>query len=224
MGMTSASNCFFDAVSDRNQASPYFSSVLRVSTPGLHMWTHYDVMDNVLVQVVGEKFITLLPPDQIEALQVPPGIHQSSSPILNIFAPFNAPFGDVKTTGASIPPALEDALVKHGMTEMLKPGDILFIPALWFHNVFAMPGPKPGPVISINVFWRHFPVEEYDRKDLYGNKDILKASDAHANFTKALQQIDAIGRDRLSEESARIYRRFYLLKLKMLLDQELQKA
>lgn len=31
--------------------SALFSSVLRVSSPGLRLWTHYDVMDNVLMQV-----------------------------------------------------------------------------------------------------------------------------------------------------------------------------
>lgn len=29
----------------------HFSSVLRVTSAGLSLWTHYDVMDNVLVQL-----------------------------------------------------------------------------------------------------------------------------------------------------------------------------
>jgi len=29
----------------------FFSSVLRVGSPGIHLWTHYDVMDNALIQV-----------------------------------------------------------------------------------------------------------------------------------------------------------------------------
>lgn len=28
-----------------------FSTVLRISSPGLRLWTHYDVMDNLLIQV-----------------------------------------------------------------------------------------------------------------------------------------------------------------------------
>ena len=28
-----------------------FSSVLRLNSPGLRLWTHYDVMDNVLIQI-----------------------------------------------------------------------------------------------------------------------------------------------------------------------------
>ena len=30
----------------------FFSSVLRVGSPGIHLWTHYDVMDNALIQVL----------------------------------------------------------------------------------------------------------------------------------------------------------------------------
>jgi hypothetical protein len=32
-------------------ADRHFSSVLRVSSAGLRLWTHYDVMDNLLLQV-----------------------------------------------------------------------------------------------------------------------------------------------------------------------------
>ena len=40
-----------------------FSSVLRVSSAGLRVWTHYDVLDNVYVQVVGSKRAVLWAPD-----------------------------------------------------------------------------------------------------------------------------------------------------------------
>jgi hypothetical protein len=32
-----------------------FSSALRISSNDIAMWTHYDVMDNILCQVVGSK-------------------------------------------------------------------------------------------------------------------------------------------------------------------------
>jgi hypothetical protein len=35
-----------------------FSSVLRISSPGLRLWTHYDVMDNILVQIRGNKQVS----------------------------------------------------------------------------------------------------------------------------------------------------------------------
>ena len=40
-----------------------FSSVLRVSSARLRVWTHYDVLDNVYVQVVGSKRAVLWAPD-----------------------------------------------------------------------------------------------------------------------------------------------------------------
>ena len=60
---------------------------------------------------------------------------------------------------------------------MLEPGDVLYIPALWFHNVTSI-----GFSVALNVFWRSHHHEHaqqggsatidpnlYDRKDLYGN-------------------------------------------------------
>ena len=40
-----------------------FSSILRVSSARLRVWTHYDVLDNVYVQVVGSKRAVLWAPD-----------------------------------------------------------------------------------------------------------------------------------------------------------------
>jgi tRNA wybutosine-synthesizing protein 3 len=40
----------------------YFSTVLRCSSGGLRLWTHYDAMDNALVQLHGEKRVLLFPP------------------------------------------------------------------------------------------------------------------------------------------------------------------
>ncbi len=45
----------------------------------------------------------------------------------------------------------------------LRPGDVLFIPALWFHSVSWA-----DFTISINVFWRGLPPELYDPRDVYG--------------------------------------------------------
>ncbi|XP_042586364.1 tRNA wybutosine-synthesizing protein 5-like [Cyprinus carpio] len=40
----------------------FFSSVFRISSPGLQLWTHYDVMDNLLAQVTGRKRVVLYSP------------------------------------------------------------------------------------------------------------------------------------------------------------------
>ena len=41
-----------------------FSSVFRMSSPGVQLWTHYDVMDNILIEVKGSKRVVLFPPNQ----------------------------------------------------------------------------------------------------------------------------------------------------------------
>jgi ribosomal protein L16 Arg81 hydroxylase len=68
----------------------------------------------------------------------------------------------------------------------LQPGDVLYLPALWFHNVTSI-----GFSVALNVFWRSHhdhqpkgrkhherpkPREQpdpnlYSAKDLYGNRD-----------------------------------------------------
>ena len=56
---------------------------------------------------------------------------------------------------------------------VLEPGDILYIPALWFHNILTLE--EEGWALSINIFWKNLPQEIYDKKDIYGNKDLLPA-------------------------------------------------
>merc|ERR1712029_64349 len=45
-----------------------FSSVLRVSSSQIRVWTHYDVMDNVYCQIIGHKRAVLWSPSQVEKL------------------------------------------------------------------------------------------------------------------------------------------------------------
>ena len=129
-----------------------FSSVLRIASANLSLWTHYDVMDNMLIQVRGEKTVTLFPP----------------SDALNLYLQ-----GD-----KSLVPSVEEpdlgkfpAVARATRFEaVLRPGDGLFIPALWFHSVKSA-----SFTVSINVFWRHLQESLYDKKDVYGNKDLLPA-------------------------------------------------
>ncbi|KAI2660624.1 tRNA wybutosine-synthesizing protein 5 [Labeo rohita] len=78
---------------------------------------------------------------------------------------------------------------------VLEPGDLLFIPALWFHNTLAL---EFG--VGVNVFWKHLPSDSYDKKDPYGNKDPVAA-------TRALQSLErTLG---ILEELPTDYRDFY---------------
>lgn len=72
---------------------------------------------------------------------------------------------------------------------VLRPGDVLYIPALWHHNVLAEEGEL---TVSVNVFWRDMEPGMYAKKDLYGNRDPLAAEAAAAAVeatVKALEQL-----------------------------------
>eukprot|EP00899_Mesostigma_viride_P006215 jgi/Mesvir1/15595/Mv03206-RA.1 len=61
----------------------YHSSVLRVTSARTQLWTHYDIMDNVLTQVVGCKRVVLFPPSEEPHMYV----EGSSSRVDDIDAP-----------------------------------------------------------------------------------------------------------------------------------------
>ena len=63
--------------------SDYFSSVLRLASAGLQLFTHYDIMDNILVQVRGRKRVALFSPRDSNNLY----LQKEKSPIVNIDNP-----------------------------------------------------------------------------------------------------------------------------------------
>ncbi len=102
----------------------------------------------------------------------------------------------------------------------IHPGDVLFIPALWHHNVTTLhqepththsqaptqPSPQPasqqrasesaheaqgsrgegsetdnGWSVSVNVFWKGLGEGYYDKKDVYGNRDLVQVRLTHTH-------------------------------------------
>lgn len=161
---------FFDA-------DQFFSSVFRISSCALQLWTHYDVMDNLLAQVTGRKRVVLYSPQDALHLY----LSGDKSEVLDIDAPDLKRFPD---------------FVKAKRHEcVLESGDLLFIPALWFHNTLAL---HFG--VGVNVFWRHLPADSYDQKDPYGNKDPVAAARALRVLDRALLALRELPAD---------YRDFY---------------
>ncbi|XP_015252512.1 PREDICTED: tRNA wybutosine-synthesizing protein 5 isoform X1 [Cyprinodon variegatus] len=160
------------------EPNQFFSSVFRISSCGLQLWTHYDVMDNLLAQVTGRKRVVLFSPQDALHLYLNAG---DKSEVLDVDAP------DLKRFPEFVKARRYDCV--------LQPGDLLFIPALWFHNTRAL---QFG--VGVNVFWRHLPADSYDRKDPYGNKDPLAAARALQTLEKALGALDQLPAD---------YRDFY---------------
>nr|KAG5713548.1 hypothetical protein BaRGS_024596 [Batillaria attramentaria] len=55
-------------IPDFFEPSKFFSSVFRIASKGLQLWTHYDIMDNMLIQVTGHKRVVLFSPQEAENL------------------------------------------------------------------------------------------------------------------------------------------------------------
>ena len=146
----------------------------------MQLWVHYDVMDNVLVQIVGRKKVTLWHPNDVPYLY----IEGSSSRVLDIQDTLTFPL----------------LLKSRPRTIILEPGDVLFIPALWFHHVESLLDDTSTLSVAVNIFWRALPTDMYPRKDLYGNADLV----AFAEAEKAIQRV---------AELPEPYNSFYLSKL-----------
>ena len=153
------------------------SSVFRVSSPGLSLWTHFDVVDNLLVHLHGVKRVTLFPPSHCQDLYLPAVPHSSSSPVIDLYTPDLHRFP--RFTAAQ----------RAACQLTLHPGDVLFIPALWFHHVETV-GDDVG--VSVNVFWRGLAEDCYTPNDVYGNKDCrggvaaMQAAEEAVRHTEAL--------------------------------------
>ena len=154
----------------------YFSAVLRCSSGGTRLWTHYDAMDNALIQLHGEKRVLLFPPRVSAGLY----LEGSSSPVVGPEVDGDASLragtenGDEKKTSRPNAFPAYRAARRAALEVFLQPGDVLFIPALWAHHTEAMHGPS----VAVNVFWRELPKTAYPQKDLYGNADPLAAGEA----------------------------------------------
>jgi len=153
----------------------YFSAVIRASSGDLQLWTHYDAMDNMLIQLHGEKRILLFPPSVAGDLY----LEGSSSTVR-----------DVENHDAEAFPRFARAR-SAALEVTLQPGDVLYIPALWSHHVTALHGPS----IALNVFYRHLPAGQYPSKDLYGNADPIAAANAMKSFESAMDSLKQLPRD-----------------------------
>ena len=152
-----------------------FSSVLRLSSGGVQVWTHYDVMDNIYCQIIGHKRAVLWGPEEVDNMYMA----GDKSMVVDIDQP------DLEKFPKFIKAKRYEA--------ELGPGDILFIPALWFHNMLAH-----DFGVAVNVFWKELEDKMYDPKDPYGNKDHVPAAKSFQsvdNIIKNLNQLPAQYRD-----------------------------
>ena len=173
------------------------SSVFRVATKRLNLWTHYDVMDNVLFQLIGTKRIILFPPDQIGNLYM----NGSTSKVLNV-----QDYAEHRARIRESFPKFEDAM-NHSYEVELCEGEALFIPELWPHN-----SKSQTFSVGVNVFFESAQVDKqfYVRKDLYGNRDPVNIEIAERLIEQA---IEALEDEKNGRKLPYITRDFYATKL-----------
>jgi hypothetical protein len=106
--------------------------------------THFDESDNVACVVSGTRRFTLFSTEQVENLYVGPierTVAGQPTSLVDLAAPDFDHF-----------PKFREAL-KHAFSVELRPGDAIYIPALWWHGVEAT-----GPLnLLVNYWWTNQP-------------------------------------------------------------------
>jgi hypothetical protein len=106
--------------------------------------THFDVSDNIACVAAGRRRFTLFPPDQVGNLYV--------GPLDFTMAGQPASMVSVREPDFERYPRFRKAMAAAQVAE-LEPGDAIYIPELWWHNVEAL-----DPLnILVNYWWRDVP-------------------------------------------------------------------
>jgi hypothetical protein len=97
---------------------------------------HFDLVDNLYVQVEGRKTVRLVPPAELDLVYPHP-------PESRAYQTSRVDWLDVDT---ELFPRAEEASVR---SITLEPGDGLLIPAFWWHELES-----DEPTVSVNIWWR----------------------------------------------------------------------
>jgi hypothetical protein len=101
--------------------------------------THFDYPANIACCVAGTRLFTLFPPDQVGNLYIGPwDLTPAGQPISLV---------DINDPDLSSHPRFEIAM-RHAMFIELQPGDCIYIPSLWWHQVESI-----GSINGLVNFW-----------------------------------------------------------------------
>jgi len=106
--------------------------------------THFDLSDNIACVVAGRRRFTLFPPDQLPNLYV--------GPLDHTMAGQPASMVDLARPDFEAYPRFRDALAAASVAE-LEPGDAIYIPANWWHQVEALSSFN----VLVNYWWEEAP-------------------------------------------------------------------
>lgn len=104
--------------------------------------THYDASPNLAAVVAGRRRFTLFPPEQVANLYVGPLDRTLAGPPASMVDPDEP---DLERY-----PRFAEAL-RHAQVAELGPGDMLFIPAIWWHHVRAFDRIN----VLVNYWWAY---------------------------------------------------------------------
>ncbi len=116
---------------------------LWIGTP-TRIAAHNDFPDNLACCVAGRRRFTLFPPDQFRNLYLGPIDNTPAGRAVSM-VDFHAPDFDAH-------PGFSEAL-RHARVAELEPGDVLFIPSMWWHHVEGLAQFN----ILLNYWWRDTP-------------------------------------------------------------------
>lgn len=105
---------------------------------------HFDAPDNLACCAVGRRQFTLFPPEQIENLYPGPFEPTPGGQVVSVV--------DFDRPDFARYPRFRTALAS-ARTALLEPGDVLFIPSMWWHHVRSL---EPFNVL-VNYWWRRSP-------------------------------------------------------------------
>ncbi|HET7268858.1 MAG TPA: cupin-like domain-containing protein [Oleiagrimonas sp.] len=105
---------------------------------------HQDLPDNLTCVAVGRRRFTLFPPEQVDNLYIGPLDFNPAGQAISLV--------DVDKPDLERFPRFAEAL-KHARRVSLDPGDALFIPSMWWHQVEALDAFN----VMFNYWWRQVP-------------------------------------------------------------------